>query len=91
MLTIDSVLYYLLTVYFDNVIQGEYGTAKPFWFFLSPSYWSEKRSKKKSSDIYVSDSDPMETNSDYETMPQEFDSRIALRFDYKFLFCYKKC
>ena len=29
----------MLTVYFDNVIQGEYGHARPFYYFLMPSYW----------------------------------------------------
>jgi ATP-binding cassette subfamily A (ABC1) protein 5 len=39
MLIVDAILYFILTVYFDNVIQGEYGLARPFYYFLMPSYW----------------------------------------------------
>ncbi|XP_038065899.1 ATP-binding cassette sub-family A member 5-like [Patiria miniata] len=39
MLLIDTVLYLLLAVYFDNVIPGNYGQNKVPWFCFMPSYW----------------------------------------------------
>jgi len=32
-------LYYILALYFDNVLPNEYGNRKPFYYFLLPSYW----------------------------------------------------
>lgn len=78
MLIVDCVLYFMLTIYFDNVIQGEYGRAKPFWFFLSPSYWSNGRKDH----VYVEVVDnglEMETNSDYETVSDEIKPKVALK------------
>lgn len=82
MLLVDGFLYFLLTIYFDNVIQGEYGTAKPFWFCLSPAYWMDRNVKKSSK--YESSSDnadhlELENNADYEQVPVELNSKIALR------------
>lgn len=80
MLCIDAVLYFLLTIYFDNVIQGEFGTSKPLWFCLSPAYWRDKRIKV----VYVGDNEneeyiEVERNSDYEPIPEEFRTKVALR------------
>lgn len=78
MLIVDGILYFLLTIYFDNVIQGEYGRAKPLWFFLSPSYWRKKSnltnySMSNSSDI------EMELGEDCEPISDEFKDKVALK------------
>ncbi|XP_052276886.1 ABC-type organic anion transporter ABCA8B-like isoform X3 [Dreissena polymorpha] len=39
MLFVDSVLYFLLAIYLDNVIPGEYGSRYPPWYIFMPSYW----------------------------------------------------
>lgn len=80
MLLVDAVLYFLLTIYFDNIIQGEYGTAKPFWFCLSPAYWMDKRSRTTYESEHPNDDVEIERNSDYEPVPEELNSKIALRY-----------
>jgi ABC-2 family transporter protein len=39
MLLIDTFLYLFLGFYFDQVIPRQYGSARPLYFFLLPSYW----------------------------------------------------
>ncbi|KAB0381590.1 hypothetical protein FD755_003507 [Muntiacus reevesi] len=39
MLLLDSVLYGLVAWYVEAIFPGEYGTPKPWYFFLMPSYW----------------------------------------------------
>jgi ATP-binding cassette subfamily A (ABC1) protein 3 len=34
-LTFDTIIFMLLTLYIENVKPGEYGIAKPYTFFLS--------------------------------------------------------
>ena len=42
--------------YIDAVFPGEYGIPKPFYFFLTPSYWCGRRGEKVdlSSNVEVS-------------------------------------
>ena len=83
MLLIDGFIYFLITLYLDNVIQGEYGTAKPFWFCLSPSYWIDKR-KKSNYQVYGEDANIELDNSDYEHVPDDYKSRVALKYKRRF-------
>ena len=82
MLAVDMVLYFLLAIYLDNVIQMEYGTAKSCFFFLSPSYWSD--SKKDTSDYnfepkkYIQNDIELQDETNYEKMPEEFNDKIGL-------------
>ena len=39
MLFVDTILYLVLGWYLDQVIPRQYGVARPFYFFLMPSYW----------------------------------------------------
>ena len=39
MLLLDFVLYLVLALYFDQVLQGDYGVALPWHFPFQPSYW----------------------------------------------------
>ncbi|KAF2074332.1 hypothetical protein CYY_004353 [Polysphondylium violaceum] len=41
-IVLDGVIFILLGWYIDNVFPGEFGTPKPFYFFLLPSYWTGK-------------------------------------------------
>lgn len=87
MLLVDMVLYFLLTIYLENVIQGEYGTAKSLLFFLYPSYWSEKREKAKTKLSFrtpfsesSSGKNEFELQEDIcEEVPPEFADKIGIR------------
>lgn len=39
-LILDFFIYLLLALYFDNVIKDQYGTRRPYYYFLMPSYWT---------------------------------------------------
>jgi len=39
MFMVDIVIYSILTWYIDSVMPGKYGIAKPWYFFVMPSYW----------------------------------------------------
>ncbi|XP_075374992.1 ATP-binding cassette sub-family A member 9-like [Mycteria americana] len=80
-LTLDSVLYLLLAIYFDKVLPGKYGVPYPPTFFLRPSYWFKARSG------YVgvqaggeSSHDPILSNN-IEPMPPGFDGKEAIRLN----------
>ncbi|KAL4455080.1 hypothetical protein ABPG74_006462 [Tetrahymena malaccensis] len=46
MLILDTIVYFLLYVYFDNVIKNEYGTQKDPLFFIN-WIWKKKQTKKQ--------------------------------------------
>ncbi len=78
MLCIDGAVYFLLAIYFDQVIQSEYGRAKPLLFFLSPSYWFDtKRETELKND---ENNMELEGNPDYEPISNDFRSNVGLRF-----------
>ncbi|KAJ3337626.1 ATP-binding cassette sub- A member 1 [Gonapodya sp. JEL0774] len=53
-LLIDIVFFGVLTWYFDQVIQDEFGVARVPWFLVTPSYWGfGKRSKGRDDDQWV--------------------------------------
>ncbi|KAM3860773.1 LOW QUALITY PROTEIN: retinal-specific phospholipid-transporting ATPase ABCA4-like [Diretmus argenteus] len=39
MMSLDTVLYFVLAWYLDSVFPGQYGIRRPFYFPLLPSYW----------------------------------------------------
>ncbi|ORX68901.1 P-loop containing nucleoside triphosphate hydrolase protein [Anaeromyces robustus] len=41
-LLFNIFLYFILALYFDNIIPNIYGNRKPFYYFLLPSYWKNK-------------------------------------------------
>ena len=45
MLVLDFVIYIALALYFDEVLQGEYGVALPWYFPFQPSYWCPRPTK----------------------------------------------
>ena len=36
---IDSIIYYLLARYFDQIIPKEYGLTQPWYFLFTSAYW----------------------------------------------------
>uniref|UniRef100_A0A8C5T9D9 ABC transporter domain-containing protein n=1 Tax=Malurus cyaneus samueli TaxID=2593467 RepID=A0A8C5T9D9_9PASS len=78
-LSLDSVLYFLLAIYFDKVLPGKYGVPHPPAFFLRPSYWL----KGSIGNVGVRadiNHDPV-LGSDAEPMPPGFDGKEAIRLN----------
>jgi len=42
MLAVDTVIYIVLGIYFDNVIPNSEGISKPWYFFLTKEFWTGK-------------------------------------------------
>uniref|UniRef100_A0A8C9FD21 ABC transporter domain-containing protein n=1 Tax=Pavo cristatus TaxID=9049 RepID=A0A8C9FD21_PAVCR len=74
MLILDSILYFLLAIYFDKVLPGKYGVPYPPLFFLRPSYWLQRGSECSTQ------SDPIPVpGCDTEPMPEGFEGKEAIR------------
>ena len=82
MLVVDGVLYFLLAIYLENVLPGEYGVAKPPWFFLMPSYWLDKKKRRGSTarNPLVDNQDiELEVGENSEPITDDFKDKLALR------------
>ncbi|KFP85917.1 ATP-binding cassette sub-family A member 8, partial [Acanthisitta chloris] len=80
-LSLDSVLYFLLAIYFDKVLPGKYGIPYPPTFFLRPSYWM----KPRNGHVGVQggserNHDPV-LSSNTEPMPPGFEGKEAIRLN----------
>ncbi|XP_023324416.1 ATP-binding cassette sub-family A member 9 [Eurytemora carolleeae] len=81
MILIDIVLYGFLAAWLDNIIPTEYGTNRPPWFCLLPSYWTKTKPKKDQiehshqgySGIYREISSP-----DIEAVPVDMQQKEAI-------------
>ncbi|ORX80160.1 hypothetical protein BCR32DRAFT_261302 [Anaeromyces robustus] len=49
-LLLNTAIYFILTLYCDNIFRNVYGNRKPLYYFLLPSYW-------KNNNSYISDRD----------------------------------
>ncbi|XP_014807760.1 PREDICTED: ATP-binding cassette sub-family A member 9-like isoform X2 [Calidris pugnax] len=80
-LTLDSVLYLLLAIYFDKVLPGKYGVPYPPSFFLRPSFWFQPRSGYVGvQGVSGSSHHPILSNN-IEPMPPGFDGKEAIRLN----------
>ncbi|XP_068007264.1 ATP-binding cassette sub-family A member 9-like isoform X1 [Melanerpes formicivorus] len=80
-LSLDSVLYLLLAIYFDKVLPGKYGARYPPLFFLKPSYWFKPRGGYMGMQAGSGSShDPIFSNNT-EPMPSGFDGKEAIRLN----------
>ncbi|KAN0045013.1 hypothetical protein ACTA71_006540 [Dictyostelium dimigraforme] len=43
MLFLDVFVYFIILLYLDNVVTGEYGIPKKWYFFLTRNYWSKNK------------------------------------------------
>ncbi|KAL5018612.1 hypothetical protein ScPMuIL_004334 [Solemya velum] len=88
MLAFDTVLYFFLAVYFDNVYPGAYGPRHPPWFLFKKSYWIRKHAP----DVYMTEGivNGIETDDnslqaggshlpDIEPVPQRIKNNAAIR------------
>ncbi|OPJ88485.1 hypothetical protein AV530_003038 [Patagioenas fasciata monilis] len=80
-LTLDSILYLLLAIYFDKVLPGKYGVAYPPFFFLSPSYWFKPRSKYVGIGAGRTGSHGPILSNNTEPMPPDFHGKEAIRLN----------
>uniref|UniRef100_A0A8C3L714 ABC transporter domain-containing protein n=1 Tax=Chrysolophus pictus TaxID=9089 RepID=A0A8C3L714_CHRPC len=78
-LTFDSVLYMLLAVYFDKVLQGKYGIPAPPLFCLKPSYWMRSRRGFPGEGHRGAGSLEEPPGDDVEPVPLEFRGKEAIR------------
>ncbi|XP_071963813.1 cholesterol transporter ABCA5-like [Antedon mediterranea] len=79
MLSVDALLYFLLAVYFDNVIPSEYGQTKDPFFCFRPSFWSSKeqyRQVRHNSTASVAQNDHED---DVEEVPPDVKGRQCIR------------
>uniref|UniRef100_A0A8D0BD66 Cholesterol transporter ABCA5 n=1 Tax=Salvator merianae TaxID=96440 RepID=A0A8D0BD66_SALMN len=80
LLALDSMLYLLLAVYLDQVIPGEYGLRRGFFFFLKPSFWSKQRRNYK--ELYEgSINGNLDFNEIIEPVSSEFQGKEAIRIN----------
>ncbi|XP_025954758.2 ATP-binding cassette sub-family A member 10-like isoform X3 [Dromaius novaehollandiae] len=80
-LTLDSVLYMLLAIYFDKVLPGKYGVQYPPLFFLKPSYWFHRKSRYTEERAGNGSSHGPLLGNNEEPMPPEFDGKEAIRLN----------
>ncbi|XP_063149515.1 cholesterol transporter ABCA5-like [Candoia aspera] len=78
LLALDSMLYLLLAVYLDQVIPGEYGLRRHFFFFLKPSFWLKRTKNYK--ELYESNfNGSLDFNEVIEPISSEFQGKEAIR------------
>ncbi|XP_076036080.1 cholesterol transporter ABCA5-like isoform X2 [Oratosquilla oratoria] len=84
MISVDIILYFLLALYFDNVIPSEYGTKRKFWFIFSANFW-RRRSMQQVSHLDVADNNGYELNGeanpDFEPVPVDLRGKEAVKLD----------
>ncbi|XP_062976127.1 cholesterol transporter ABCA5-like [Elgaria multicarinata webbii] len=81
LLTLDSMLYLLLGIYLDQVLPGEYGLRRGFFFFLKPSFWVKRtRNYKELNDSSVSGS--FDFTEIIEPVSPEFLGKEAIRINH---------
>ncbi|XP_057274492.1 ATP-binding cassette sub-family A member 9-like isoform X3 [Pezoporus wallicus] len=81
LLSLDSVLYLLLAIYFDKVLPGKYGVPYPPLFFLRPSYWCKPRSGYMGVEAGSDSSHNPVLSNNIEPMPPGFDGKEAIRLN----------
>jgi ATP-binding cassette, subfamily A (ABC1), member 5 len=75
MLLVDMILYFVIAIYLDKVVQGEYGRSRPFYFFLMPSYWRGDSLTSNKIDL----STDIELFDDCEKVPDDYENKVGLK------------
>ncbi|KAL4218252.1 ATP-binding cassette sub- A member 5 [Mactra antiquata] len=86
MLLVDTVLYFTLAVYFDNIVPGEYGPRYKPWYIFSKKYWFPEKRKRKdtvsyNNDVFVNMDSPTNgsiENADIEPVLPNMESKAAV-------------
>ncbi|GIY08391.1 phospholipid-transporting ATPase ABCA1 [Caerostris darwini] len=77
MMLFDGVLYGILTWYIEAVCPGQYGVPKPWYFFLTKTYWCGK-SGGNSYFIDIEATDSHGTNQDFEEEPKDLKLGVSI-------------
>ncbi|KAJ7372623.1 ATP-binding cassette sub- A member 5 [Desmophyllum pertusum] len=80
MLIVDTILYFLLALYFDAVIPAEYGQRRPPYFIFMPSFWKSlfsAKGKNKGPTRQLS-ARVQEASDDVEAMPADMHGNEAI-------------
>ncbi|KAM5135852.1 ABC-type organic anion transporter ABCA8-like [Mantella aurantiaca] len=78
-LTLDSVLYMILTLYFDKIIPDKHGVRHEPLFFLRSSFWSKKKEKMTSIPLEERQSVKVNLEDYVEKVPTELLGKEAIR------------
>ncbi|CAL1534216.1 unnamed protein product [Lymnaea stagnalis] len=81
MLVVDTLLYAILTVYFDHVIPGEYGVRYPPYYFLQYSYWCPPKHTGEMTKL-VSPRRSISQTADVEPVPREMEDKVSMRISW---------
>ncbi|PVD38361.1 hypothetical protein C0Q70_00975 [Pomacea canaliculata] len=84
MLVVDIILYFLLAIYLDHVIPGEYGVRYKPWYFLQCSYWFPQKSSLGERTQLVrsgahDDNEDIVSGPDIEPVTHDMHNKRALR------------
>ena len=66
-MTISFFLFLILGLYLENVLPGDYGVRKPWYFCFTTSYWFGSRKSAKISQKDTSSLHDLEENEPFET------------------------
>ncbi|XP_019479349.1 PREDICTED: ATP-binding cassette sub-family A member 9-like [Hipposideros armiger] len=78
MLVFDTLLYLVLTLYFDKILPTEYGHRRTPWFFLKSSFWFQHQRTDHVALENEIDVDPS-SNDSFEPVSPEFHGKEAIR------------
>eukprot|EP00026_Physarum_polycephalum_P000423 Phypoly_transcript_00424.p1 GENE.Phypoly_transcript_00424~~Phypoly_transcript_00424.p1 ORF type:complete len:1603 (+),score=299.16 Phypoly_transcript_00424:284-4810(+) len=73
---LDTILYAFLAWYIDNVFPGEFGIARPPWFFVTKKYWSDTFGLKDSPTMGLLAN--AESSDDVEAVSPELQDQAAV-------------
>nr|XP_019588401.1 PREDICTED: ATP-binding cassette sub-family A member 9 isoform X2 [Rhinolophus sinicus]XP_019588402.1 PREDICTED: ATP-binding cassette sub-family A member 9 isoform X2 [Rhinolophus sinicus]XP_019588403.1 PREDICTED: ATP-binding cassette sub-family A member 9 isoform X2 [Rhinolophus sinicus] len=78
MLVFDTLLYLVLTLYFDKVLPTEYGRQRSPWFFLKSSFWFQHQ---KADHVALENEIDLDSsfNDSFEPVSPEFHGKEAIR------------
>lgn len=78
-LLFNIALYFILTLYLDNVLPNEYGNKLPLYYFLLPSYWGFGKSKDISDKEWIEET---KKNNSPKIKLSELDDDVRQQYEY---------
>ena len=83
MLSVDSIIFFVLAIYKDSVEQSEYGGFKSLFLCAYPSYWRNKKTNRQTSITNIlcentNNTFEMEQEDDIEIVSNQLEAEIIL-------------
>ena len=83
MLSVDSIIFFVLAIYKDSVEQSEYGGFKSLFLCAYPSYWRNKKTNRQTSITNIlcentNNTFEMEQEADIEIVSTQLEAEIIL-------------